>query len=393
MAVSGTKREPAAGPTAPLREIHGIARLGKRTKRLVKRLRRGDIAIIDHLDLDRVSAEDLIACGVEGVVNAAHSSSGRYPNAGPLLLVQAGIHLVDAPGVPLFDLVEDGDHLVIRDGEILRNGNVLARGDVQDPETVQALTDQRRREIGEALEAFAQNTVQHMVQERELLTGRLELPQFATDFRDRTALVVVRGVDHQRDIQALRPYIRDVRPALVGVDGGANALIEEGYKPDMIVGDMDSATEATLRCGAELVVHAYPDGNAPGRATLDRLGLPYTVVPAPGTSQDVAMLIAAEKGARLIVSVGSHFNLVEFLDKNRAGMSSTFLTRLRIGEILVDAKGVSRLYKPQPGSSPVLLVLAMGILVLVAVVLATPGLREVADLLWLKLRVLLGMDL
>ena len=393
MAVSGTKREPAAGPTAPLREIHGIARLGKRTKRLVKRLGRGDIAIIDHLDLDRVSAEDLIACGVEGVVNAAHSSSGRYPNAGPLLLVQAGIHLVDAPGVPLFDLVEDGDHLVIRDGEILRNGNVLARGDVQDPDTVQALTDQRRREIGEALEAFAQNTVQHMVQERELLTGRLELPQFATDFRDRTALVVVRGVDHQRDIQALRPYIRDVRPALVGVDGGANALIEEGYKPDMIVGDMDSATEATLRCGAELVVHAYPDGRAPGREAVERLGLPYKVVPAPATSQDVAMLIAAEKGASLIVSVGSHFNLVEFLDKNRAGMSSTFLTRLRIGEILIDAKGVSRLYKPQPGSSPVLLVLAMGILVLVAVVLATPGLREVADLLWLKLRVLLGMDL
>ena len=393
MAVSGTKREPAAGPTAPLREIHGIARLGKRTKRLVKRLGRGDIAIIDHLDLDRVSAEDLIACGVEAVVNAAHSSSGRYPNAGPLLLVQAGIHLVDASGVPLFDLVEDGDHLVIRDGEILRNGNVLARGDVQDPETVQALTDQRRREIGEALEAFAENTVQHMVQERELLTGRLELPQFATDFRDRTALVVVRGVDHQRDIQALRPYIRDVRPALVGVDGGANALIEEGYKPDMIVGDMDSATEATLRCGAELVVHAYPDGRAPGREAVERLGLPYKVVPAPATSQDVAMLIAAEKGASLIVSVGSHFNLVEFLDKNRAGMSSTFLTRLRIGEILVDAKGVSRLYKPQPGSSPVLLVLAMGIIVLVAVVLATPGLREVADLLWLKLRVLLGMDL
>jgi uncharacterized membrane-anchored protein len=393
VAVSGTKREPAAGPTAPLREIHGIARLGKRTKRLVKRLGRGDIAIIDHLDLDRVSAEDLIACGIEAVVNAAHSSSGRYPNAGPLLLVQAGIHLVDAPGVPLFDVLEDGDHIVIRDGEILRNGNVLARGDVQDPETVQALTDQRRREIGEALEAFAQNTVEHMVQERELLTGRLELPQFATDFRDRTALVVVRGVDHQRDIQALRPYIRDVRPALVGVDGGANALIEAGYKPDMIVGDMDSATEATLRCGAELVVHAYPDGRAPGREAVERLGLPYKVVPAPATSQDVAMLIAAEKGASLIVSVGSHFNLVEFLDKNRAGMSSTFLTRLRIGEILVDAKGVSRLYKPQPGSSPVLLVLAMGLIVLVAVVLATPGLREVADLLWLKLRILLGMDL
>jgi uncharacterized membrane-anchored protein len=393
VAVSGTKTQGGAPAGASAREIRGIARLGKRTKRLVKRLRRGDVAIIDHLDLDRVSAEDLIACGVEAVVNCAPSSSGRYPNAGPLLLVQAGIHLVDAPEAPLFDVLDDGDPIVVRGGEIVRNGEVVARGDVQDPQAVRDLTDQRRREIGEALEAFAQNTVEHMVQEKELLAGKLELPQFSTDFRDRPALVVVRGVDHKRDIRALRPYIRDVRPALVGVDGGADALIEEGFKPDMIVGDMDSATEPTLRSGAELVVHAYPDGRAPGREALERLGLPYKVVPAPATSQDVAMLIASEKGASLIVSVGSHFNLVEFLDKNRAGMSSTFLTRLRIGEILVDAKGVSRLYRPQPGSAPLMLVLAVGLITLAAVVFATPGLRDVADLLWLKLRVLLGMDL
>jgi uncharacterized membrane-anchored protein len=393
VAVSGTKREPAASSVASVREIEGVARLGKRTKRLVKRLRRGDVAIIDHLDVDRVSAEDLIACGVEVVVNCAASSSGRYPNAGPLLLVQAGIHLVDAPGAPLFDTLEDGDPIIVRGGEILRRGEVVARGAVQDPRTVQEETDQRRREIGEALKAFAENTVQHMVQEEDLLAGRLELPQFSTDFRDRTALVVVRGVDHKRDIRALRPYIRDTRPALVGVDGGADALIEEGFKPDMIVGDMDSATESTLRSGAELVVHAYPDGRAPGREAVERLGVPFKIVPAPATSQDIAMLIAAEKGASLIVSVGSHFNLVEFLDKNRMGMSSTFLTRLRIGEILVDAKGVSRLYRPQPGSSPVLLVLLVGLVVLAAVVLATPGLREVVDLLWLKLRILLGMDL
>jgi uncharacterized membrane-anchored protein len=393
VAVSGTKRGPAAGAPVPTREISGIARLGKRTKRLVKRLRRGDIAIIDHLDLDRVSAEDLIACGVEAVVNCANSTSGRYPNAGPLLLVQAGIHLIDAPGTPLFDELEDGDPITLRGGEIVRNGKVVARGEVQDPETVQELTEQRRRDVGEALQAFAENTVNHMVQEGELLSGRLELPQFSTDFRDRPALVVVRGVDHKRDIKALRPYIRDTRPVLVGVDGGADALVEEGFKPDMIVGDMDSATEATLRSGAEIVVHAYPDGRAPGRDAVERLGVPFKIVPAPATSQDVAMLIASEKGASLIVSVGSHFNLVEFMDKARAGMSSTFLTRLRIGEILVDAKGVSRLYRPQPGSTPVLLVLAVGLVVLIAVVLATPGLREVADLLWLKLRVLLGMDL
>ena len=130
----------------------------------------------------------------------------------------------------------------------------------------------------------------------------------------------------------------------------------------MIVGDMDSAGEAALRCGAELVLHSYPDGRAPGRQRLEELGLAFKLVPAPGTSQDVAMLIAAEKGARLIVSVGSQFNLVEFLDRNRKGMSSTFLTRLRIGEILVDAKGVSRLYQPRPGLTPLLVVIAAGLM-------------------------------
>jgi uncharacterized membrane-anchored protein len=373
--------------------VRGIARLGKRTKVLVKRLRRGDIAIIDHLDIDRVSAEDLITCGVEAVINCAPSTSGSYPNAGPLLLVQAGIHLVDAPGAPLFDDLSEGDPLEVRGGDILRRGELLAHGTVQDPATVQALTDERRRAIGEALEAFAQNTVEHMVQERELLAGKLELPQFSTEFRDRTALVVVRGVDHKRDLKALRPYIRDVKPVLVGVDGGADAIVEEGFHADMIVGDMDSATESVLRSGAELIVHGYPDGRAPGRERVEELGLPYKVVPAPATSQDVAMLIAAEKGARLIVSVGSHFNLVEFLDKARHGMSSTFLTRLRIGDILVDAKGVSRLYRPRPGSSPLMLVLAAGLVTLMVIVITTPGLREVAELLWLKLRVLLGLDL
>jgi uncharacterized membrane-anchored protein len=391
VAVSRTNPRPVA-TTAGAREVTGIARLGKRTKHLVKRLRRGEVAIIDHLDLDRVSAEDLIACGVEAVVNCSASSSGRYPNAGPLLLVQAGVLLVDAPGAPLFEELGDGDVITVRGGDVLRRGEVVARGEAQDPVTVQALNDERRREIGEALEAFAHNTVEHMVAERELLAGKLELPQFRTEFRDRPALVVVRGVDHKRDLKALRSYIRDVKPVLIGVDGGADAIIEEGFKPDMIVGDMDSATESTLHCGAELVVHAYSDGHAPGREALDPLGLPFKVVPAPGTSQDVAMLIASEKGAALIVSVGSHFNLVEFLDKARSGMSSTFLTRLRIGEILIDAKGVSRLYRARPGFSPLLLVLGTGLLMLAVVVWTAPGLHDFAELIWLKVRLLLGAN-
>jgi uncharacterized membrane-anchored protein len=244
--------------------------------------------------------------------------------------------------------------------------------------------------VGEALERFDHNTIHHMREERELLAGRIELPRFATDFRDRSTLVVVRGVGHQRDLRALRPFIRDLRPVIVTVDGGADALLEEGLTPSMIVGDMDSASESALRCGAELVVHSYPDGDAPGRHRLERLGLPFKLAGAPGTSQDVALLIAAEKGARLIVSVGSQFNLVDFLDRNRKGMSSTFLTRLRIGEILVDAKGVSRLYRPRPGLTPLLLVIAAGLLAMAVVVWETPALRDVAELLWVQVRALFG---
>jgi uncharacterized membrane-anchored protein len=390
VAVSSTTSAARAGANAP--EVAGVARLDKRTKRLVKRLRPGDIAIIDHRDLDRVSGEDLVACGVAGVVNCAPSTSGSYPNMGPLIVVQAGIQLVDVPDASLFGRLHDGDPVVLRGGEVWRRGERLASGELLEAERVQADTSRRRHEIGEALEAFAANTMQYMVEERDLLAGRIDLPRFDTDFRDRPVLIVVRGVDHKRDLKALAPYIRDLRPVLVGVDGGADALRQEGFKPDMIVGDMDSATERTLRSGAELVVHAYADGRAPGRDHLESLGLRYKLVPAPGTSQDVAMLIAAEKGAELIVSVGSHFNLVEFLDKNRGGMASTFLTRLRIGEILVDAKGVSRLYRPLPGVAPLLLLALTGLVALVATVLATPALHDVADLLWLKLQVLLGIS-
>ncbi len=377
---------------AVARELTGPARLGRRTKLLVKTLAPGDIAVVDHRDLDRVSAEDLIAAGVLAVLNCSPSSTGAYPNMGPLLLVQAGIHLVDLPDATLFKQLKDGDRITISDGTVIRGTKALVSGDVQEPAAVRAATDERRREIGDALEAFAKNTIEHMLEERELLSGRIELPRFDTDFRDRPALIVVRGVDHHKDLRMLRPYIRDVKPRIIAVDGGANALLDEGFVPDMIVGDMDSATEDALRCGAELVVHAYPNGRAPGREHLEALELPFKLVPAPGTSQDVAMIIAAEKGAELIISVGSQFNLVEFLDKNRRGMASTFLTRLRLGEILVDAKGVSRLYRPLPGPSPLVFIALAGLLCLLAIVVLTPALRDVADLMWLKLEVVLGLE-
>jgi uncharacterized membrane-anchored protein len=369
----------------------GPVRLGRRTKRLVKRLGPEDIAVIDHAGIDRVSGEDLVASGVRHVVNVSRSASGYYANQGPLILTESGVRLVDMPGADLFERLDDGEKVTLRGASLIgADGELIAEGELLEHDEVARQYEEGRREIGDALEAFAENTIAHIREERELLAGHLDLPDFDTDFRDRPTLVVVRGVDHKKDLRMLRPYVRDAKPALVAVDGGADAILEDGFCPDMIVGDMDSASDTALACGAELVVHAYPDGRAPGRDRLDRLGLEYKVVPAPATSEDVALLIAAEKGAQLIVTVGSHFNLVEFLDKNRSGMSSTFLTRLRVGEILVDAKGVSRLYRPRPGLTPLLIVLAAGLLAMVAVIWTTPALRDVVELIWLKLQALFG---
>jgi uncharacterized membrane-anchored protein len=323
--------------------IRGTARLGRRTKELVKRLGPGDVAVIDHRNLDRIAAEELAACGVRATLNAAPSSDGTYPNTGPLALVRAGVRLIDA-GPELFELIADGDELEIDGGRVRLGGAEIAEGRVMEAEELTIRLEDQRRRIDRALHDFTENTMTHLREEGGLLFGTVDLPETRTRFRDRHVLIVVRGTDHVRDLRALGAYIEDVNPILVGVDGGADAIVGQGLAPDVILGDMDSAGEATLRSGAELIVHAYPDGEAPGSERLRRLGLAHTVVPSAGTSQDVAMLLAFEKGAELIVSVGAHFNLVEFLERRRGGMSSTFLTRLRIGETLVDARGVSHLY-------------------------------------------------
>ena len=325
--------------------VVGVARLDRRTKDLTKRLKPGEIAVIDHVDIDRVSADALVVCKVAAVVNAAPSTSGRYPNLGPEILLAAGIPLVDDVGTDVFAAVREGDRLRVDGGTVWVDDRVVAKGTEQDAVSIDAAMAEARAGLHTQLEAFAANTMEYLLKERALLLDGVGVPEIRTDFQGRHALVVVRGYDYREDLAVLRPYIREYRPLLVGVDGGADALIESGYKPDVIVGDMDSVSDDALRCGAEVVVHAYADGHAPGLQRVQDLGVDAVVFPAAGTSEDVALLLADEKGAQLIVAVGTHATLVEFLDKGRQGMASTFLTRLRVGGKLVDAKGVSRLYR------------------------------------------------
>ena len=361
-------------------EHTGTARLGRRTKELVRRLGPADIAIIDHTDLDRVSAEELAESGVRVVVNVAPSQSGRYPNPGPLQLVRAGVRLIDVAGAELFEEIADGEQLTVRGASLFRNGTCLVSGHVlEEHELAAALAEQQGR-VTEALQDFADNTLRYLREEGRLLTQGIDFPILETRFRDRHALVVARGPGHKRDLRMVRPYVRDFRPVLVAVDGGAEALREEGWTPDVIVGDMDSVTDATLRCGAEILVHAYAEGHAPGEERLRRLGVPFHTVAAPGISEDVALLLAHDKGAELIVAVGTHFNIVEFLERSRAGMSSTFVTRLKVGEILVDAKGVSQLVSRHVGVWPIAAFVLAALAALVVVVLASPALRNLFGL-------------
>ena len=322
----------------------GPVRVDPRTKALTKRLRPGDVAVIDHLDIDRVSAEALVSCQPAAVLNAARSTSGRYPNLGPEILIGAGIPLVDDLGPDVMTLTE-GRIIRILEGAVHDGDRLVAEGVQQTPETIEANLEAARAGLSVQLESFAANTMDFLRRERDLLLDGVGVPDITTVIDGRHVLIVVRGYHYKDDLATLRPYILEYRPVLIGVDGGADAILEAGWTPQLIVGDMDSVSDKALRCGAEIVVHAYRDGRAPGLERVEKLGVDHVVFPATGTSEDVAMLLADDKGAELIVAVGTHATLVEFLDKGRSGMASTFLTRLRVGSKLVDAKGVSRLYR------------------------------------------------
>ncbi len=372
-------------------ELTGHAKLDRRTKDLVKRLCADDVAIIDHTDLDRVSAEELAESGVRVVVNVAPSQSGRFPNPGPLALVRAGVRLIDVPSADLFDNVHEGELVTVRGAGLYRNGTCLASGRVLDERELERMLGEQRGRVTEALEAFAENTMRYLREEGKLLAEGIDFPTLETRFRDRQALVVARGPGYKRDLRMVKPYVRDFKPVLIAVDGGADALLEAGYKPDVIVGDMDSVSDKALQCGAELLVHGYRDGAAPGEARAQELGVPYQIARATGISEDLALLLAYEKGSELIVAVGTHFNLIEFLERNRAGMSSTFITRLKVGEILIDAKGVSRLASRQVGIWPLVLLALAGLAAIAVAILVSPALRHLIEYLALRLRDLLGI--
>lgn len=370
--------------------VSAPARADTRTKRLCQRLQPGDIAIIDHADLDGPAAEGLVACRVRAVVNAAQSITGRYPNRGPEVLRNAGITLIDGVGCELLAEISEGEALRLCGGTLYRGETPLTSGQPMTAERLAREIEGARANLDVELQRFVRNTLSYVEEEKSLLFDLVALPHFNIEMRDRHVLVVVRGEGARQDLAAIHSYVRDRKPILIGVDGGADLLLNQGFTPQIIFGDMDSVSDDTLRCGAQLIIHAYPDGRCPGKARLDALGLDYQVLPGRGTSEDVILLAAYEKGAELLIAVGTHFNLIDFLDKARSGMSSTFLVRLRVGSRLVDAKGVSRLYHvPYPLFHYSLMMVTL-LAAFATIVLLSPEVRSIIQLVVMQCQQWLG---
>jgi len=373
--------------------LTGRAVLGLKTKEILPLLDAVTIPVINHENLDRVTAETLVEAGVGAVVNAAGSATGKYPNMGPFILARAGVYLLDGVGHKVFERISSGDEIELRGDGVYKDGELVAVGEHLDEETAERRLRESRLVVGAALESFAQNTVEFMRHEQDLLFSKLAIPaELVRKVQGRHVLVVVRGYDYRQDLAALKTYLREVRPYIIGVDGGADALLEAGWTPDLVFGDMDSVSEKGLWAADHVLVHAYPNGEAPGMERVRAAGIKdAATLPAPGLSEDVAILVAEQCGAELIVAVGTHVGLVEFLDKGRKGASSTFLTRLKVGPRLVDAKGVSRLYPSRVSVWQLVALVVAGLVAVSAIVYSSASLADIYQILAIKLRLLLGI--
>lgn len=380
-----------ATPTGP---VEGTVRVDRRTSALLGRLRPGDIAVLDHLDLDRRTAEQLLDRQVAAVVNAGQFVSGRYPALGAEVLAKAGVVLLDDAGAGVLGLrngasaVLDGDRLVVA-------GKEVARGTRLELDDVLGRMDQARTGLATQLESFTHSTTEYLRREQELLLHGRGVPEVTTRIAGRPVVVVVRAFDHEADLRSIRRFIRDQHPVLIGVDAGADVLREARLKPDIVVigeeglarvpggGSERVVSDAALRSATEVVVHADATDRAVGADRLERIGVRPVRVATSGTSEDLALLLADLKGASLIVTVGTHATLDEFLDRQRAGLSSTFLTRLRVGSRLVDAKAVPAVYAGRVRAWHLALVVLAALVALVAALSTTPdgadALRELQD--------------
>jgi uncharacterized membrane-anchored protein len=353
---------------APRPGLVGTAQVDRDTDRLLRRVGPGDIVVLDALDLDRVTADALIDAGVAAVINASPSISGRYPNLGPEVLVTNGIVLIDDTGPEVFKKVRDGARVRVSDGAVYSGDRRLIVGTERGDHEISDLMHEAKSGLVAHLEAFAGNTIEFIRSESPLLIDGIGIPSIDVDLNRRHVVIVGEEDAAVDDLKNLKPFIKEYQPVLIGVGTGADVLRQAGYRPQLIVGDPDLMTADVLRCGAQVVLPADADGHAPGLDRIQDLGIGAMTFPAAGSATDLALLLADHHGASLIVTAGHSATIEEFFDRTRARTNpSTFLTRLKVGPKLVDAKAVATLYRSRiSGGAIAFLVLAMLVAIIVA---------------------------
>lgn len=370
--------------------IEGKAKKDKKTKKLVNRLNNGDIAVIKHRDIDEVAALSIVERRPIAVLNCEKSISGKYPNRGPLILLESGIFIFELEESYYFDKIKENEKIIINNDKLYQNGQYICNCKTITKDFINDMTNKALTNLEKELDSFIENTLDYAKKEKNLIIGNLKLPYIDTKLKNRHVLVVVRGKDYKKDLLAIKTYIKELNPILIGVDGGGDALLEFGYKPDIVIGDMDSVSDKCLKSSKEIIVHAYCNGKSPAINRMEELGLKYKVFPAPGTSEDIALLLAYEKGADFIVAVGTHSNMIDFLEKGRKGMASTFLVRLKVGTKLIDAKGVNKLYRERLKPIYLFNVFVASLIPIFMVVIFSPLSKYMLRLLLIRIKLLLN---
>ena len=348
--------------------VAGSARVDRDIDRLLRRIGPGDIVVMDALDLDRITADALVEADVVAVVNASPSISGRYPNLGPEVLVANGVTLIDEAGPEIFKKIKDGARIRLHNGGVYVGDRRLALGTERTAEEIHELMHEAKSGLVAHLEAFAGNTIEFIRSESPLLIDGMGIPDIDVDLHRRHVVIVAEELSAADDLKALKPFIKEYQPVLIGVGTGADVLRRGGYRPALIVGDPEVMSVEVLRSGAQVVLPADADGHAKGLERIQDLGVGAMTFPAAGSAADLALLLSDHHGASLIVTAGHTASIEEFFDRTRQQSNpSTFLTRLKVGEKLVDAKAVATLYRSRvSGGAIALLVLAMLIAVIVA---------------------------
>jgi uncharacterized membrane-anchored protein len=348
--------------------VSGIARVDRDIDRLLRRVGPGDIVVLDALDLDRITADALVEAGVAAVINASTSISGRYPNLGPEVLVANHVTLIDETGPEVFKKIKDGARVRVNNGGVYAGDRRIAHGTERTDDEIHELMHEAKSGLVAHLEAFAGNTIEFIRSESPLLIDGMGIPDIDVDVNRRHVIIVAEEPSAADDLRALKPFIKEYQPVLVGVGTGADTLRKAGYRPQLIVGDPESMSVEVLRSGAQVVLPADADGHAKGLERIQDLGVGAMTFPAAGSAADLALLLCDHHGASLIVTAGHSASIEEFFDRSRQQSNpSTFLTRLKVGEKLVDAKAVATLYRSRvSGGAIALLVLAMLIAVIAA---------------------------